>query len=40
MGEPAPPVAVYKGLTFRNCGLGAGGGTLRGGGIVYSLWDT
>lgn len=31
-GEPEPPVPVYKGLTFRNCGLGARERTVRGGG--------
>ena len=43
-GEPEPPVPVYKGLTFRNCGLGARERTVRGGGTgplqIYSLWDT
>ena len=29
-GELAPPVRVYKGLTFRNCGLGARERTVQG----------
>ena len=29
-GELAPPVRVYKGLTFRNCGLGASERTVQG----------
>lgn len=42
-----PHVPVYKGLTFRNCGLGAGKRIMRGGvgGLrgplhMYSLCDT
>lgn len=41
-GGAQAPVPVYKGLSFRNCRLGASGRTVPGGWTgqlhLYSLW--